>query len=820
MIVLVAISCFFFHWWGGIQAFPFDSEPAGHINIPARNLETYHIIFGKQLQEVFATNATLSEASRQVATRPIPPGDLRFGCSSYESGSNLAARSREQSPSDLYPVLVDENDDKMCFIMIGHRENEHEYWKEMQIINFPEGLKIHDSVYDVIYEKASLNDAAFLMISFRQESLGSEPFQHNVTVENLVRSKIAELNDAEAHKTTSKFFWSSKESREYFESVTASQGNDRDFAEDYKRHKKWVHILSPFMHEEEHTYSYSESHEGICNLGSLNKYLEFDAGLIKFHVSQYSWELDKNAILPCFALIVAHLSLFPFVNHLALQADPVLLNFRARSIPQTSRVGSEGKYMPYTTAGLLGDEQIISIADTGVDSLSCYFYDNQGQVKPTSVSSPYYDMKYRKVIQYLYNGCGDTSDGAGGHGTHVAGIAVGCIVNADITSDGMYDGVAPNAKLSFSDFGKPGTGLCIPNTNQLYGPGYAAGARVHSNSWGSYFSGNGYYAGQPTDAYLYATQSMAIFFAAGNAGSNGNGDRTITIDASAKNVIAVGSSETTLGSTDIDYVAFYSSKGPTYDGRFKPDLVFPGDGLMSANAAGTGKTSCSTIQMTGTSMATPGAAGTALLLRQYFIDPNSKFWRAVCNRNYRSCKSFTPSGPLIKALLLNSGSRMQLFAGGGQYDVKLGIPPDYIQGFGRVSLWKVLPLKGVNEFDLFVADAVNIQENSEIAYTVEISDSSLPLKATIAWYDPPAVQGSTSKALINNLDLSAISPSNKRIYPNGRSSPDTVNVNERLNISDPQRGTWKVIVNSRSLPVMGNQLFAIVITCKGKVGYV
>ena len=68
---------------------------------------------------------------------------------------------------------------------------------------------------------------------------------------------------------------------------------------------------------------------------------------------------------------------------------------------------------------------------------------------------------------------------------------------------------------------------------------------------------------------------------------------------------------------------------------------------------------------TGTSMATPGAAGTALLVRQYFIDPAGKFWRAVCNTGYRSCKSFTPSGPLIKAIFTHSGKKMSLFDGGG-----------------------------------------------------------------------------------------------------------------------------------------------------------
>jgi hypothetical protein len=35
-------------------------------------------------------------------------------------------------------------------------------------------------------------------------------------------------------------------------------------------------------------------------------------------------------------------------------------------------------------------------------------------------------------------------------------------------------------------------------------------------------------------------------------------------------------------------------------------------------------------------------------------------------------------------------------------------------------------------------------------------------RATISWYDPPAVQGSTSKALINDLNLYAVSPSNQK----------------------------------------------------------
>jgi serine protease AprX len=76
----------------------------------------------------------------------------------------------------------------------------------------------------------------------------------------------------------------------------------------------------------------------------------------------------------------------------------------------------------------------------------------------------------------------------------------------------------------------------------------------------------------------------------------------------------------TIGATDDnDQIARFSSRGPTSDGRIKPDIVFPGVGITAAQAAGTKLGPVVVegyIAIDGTSMATPHAAGVVALMLQ------------------------------------------------------------------------------------------------------------------------------------------------------------------------------------------------------------
>jgi subtilisin family serine protease len=113
--------------------------------------------------------------------------------------------------------------------------------------------------------------------------------------------------------------------------------------------------------------------------------------------------------------------------------------------------------------------------------------------------------------------------------------------------------------------------------------------------------------------------------------------------ALAKNSIGVAGSDYGQG------MAGYSSSGPTFDGRMKPDITLPGTGIMSVNSQQEGSTAetCDLRGSSGTSMATPAAAGSAALMRQYFED--AAFWATYCNPTYPLCEqgAFKPKAYLV-----------------------------------------------------------------------------------------------------------------------------------------------------------------------------
>ena len=258
----------------------------------------------------------------------------------------------------------------------------------------------------------------------------------------------------------------------------------------------------------------------------------------------------------------------------------------------------------YFTTDLDGSGQTVAVADAGLD-------EDHG------------DFGNRVVGNYDVIGDGSTADRHSGHGTHVA-----CTVLGDGFRGGT--GRGPSRRPLLPSDGKRQHGnFQSPSLNNLLNTAYNAGARTHTNSWGSSAtSQQGKYNSETEDVddrasyydrYYNGGEGLTILFAAGN---DGPGSGTVSPPATAKNVLSVGNHKN-RGSGSPDSVWSGSSRGPTEDGRIKPDLVAPGAYVRSCRAQEATDTGSATwrnsyyLEYTGTSMATPNAAGAAVMVREY-----------------------------------------------------------------------------------------------------------------------------------------------------------------------------------------------------------
>ena len=255
--------------------------------------------------------------------------------------------------------------------------------------------------------------------------------------------------------------------------------------------------------------------------------------------------------------------------------------------------------------GLNGSGQKIAVGDSGLDDDHGDF---TGRIAGLTSVTP---------------GDSSTADLSDGHGTHVA-----CTVMGDGSrSSGTYQGVAPEAQVYFQAMEDDDTGqLYSYGINSMLNSAYNNGARLHTNSWGA-GSGGGSYSTQSEDAddrtatwdQYWSYQGMTVLFAAGNERNDG-----VSPPGTAKNVITIGGHKNRYSGAP-DEMYYWSSRGPTDDGRIKPDLVAPGDYVRSCKSqeADSAQGSWSNnwyLEYSGTSMATPAAAGAAVLVREYLMD--------------------------------------------------------------------------------------------------------------------------------------------------------------------------------------------------------
>ena len=196
-----------------------------------------------------------------------------------------------------------------------------------------------------------------------------------------------------------------------------------------------------------------------------------------------------------------------------------------------------------------------------------------------------------------------------GHGTHVAGIALGKATSATPS----FAGVARGASLVAAKvLAANGFGEDADVVSAIEWCAGRADVDVISMSLGSPGSDGSDAGSQASNAAVAA--GKVVVAAAGN---EGDGPSTISSPGVATDVITVGAASdpsTIIGTPDTDtglYLAGFSGRGPTTNpaAPTKPDVVAPGISVMSAKSG----TTAGYVSMSGTSMATPFVAGVVAL---------------------------------------------------------------------------------------------------------------------------------------------------------------------------------------------------------------
>ena len=389
---------------------------------------------------------------------------------------------------------------------------------------------------------------------------------------------------------------------------------------------------------------------------------------------------------------------------------------------------------------------------------------DQGAVRTTHI-----ELKNRIVQK-------DNATTAYEHGTHVFGIVMAKGINP------LAKGMAYNLKGAYSyDWNNDNSEMSAAAANGLLISNHSYGIvsgwdqnSDSSNRWefnGKYNEKEDYkfglynYEAQIHDSIMYNAPYYLIVKAAGNnhgstgpkvgdtywrrdangkmynAGarpdslSSNDGYETLSTDINAKNLLVVGAvyglSSPYTKKEDV-IMSNFSSWGPTDDGRIKPDIVADGVAVFSTIA----NNDSSYDYKNGTSMASPNAAGSLLLLQELSqqLSPK-KFLRSTT----------------VKALAIHTANEAGINPG-----------PDYKFGWGLLNMLDAATVlknalsnkNNATSTDLVYENTLNNLDSN--TYTI-IASGKKPVKATIVWND---IKGTVTNSLndntpqlVNDLDV-------------------------------------------------------------------
>jgi hypothetical protein len=259
---------------------------------------------------------------------------------------------------------------------------------------------------------------------------------------------------------------------------------------------------------------------------------------------------------------------------------------------------------------------------------------------------------------------------------------------------------------------------------------------------------------------------------------------TVGLLASTKNSLAVGATN-----ADGESIASFSSRGPTHDGRIKPEVVAKGAYQFSTIPGNsyTDGTTCSSCPGFGTSMAAPVASGIAGLVTQQYR---------------RTFSGATPSAAMLKTLLIAGADDR-------------GLPgPDYTYGFGLVNAQASVDLvRGDNGSGTRIRSGA-VANGQDIDIPVSLA-AAQNFRVVLGWFDPevllvpdPAIPDDdplAEKTLVDDLDLRVVDPTGRTVLPYvlNKDNPTAaatraanhIDTTEMVEIANAVPGTYHVIIH-------------------------
>jgi subtilisin family serine protease len=443
-----------------------------------------------------------------------------------------------------------------------------------------------------------------------------------------------------------------------------------------------------------------------------------------------------------------------------------------------------------TFKGTTGHNRTIAVVDSGLD------------LENGTPAHPDFEGRLEAYYTYEHNEAEDEHEED--HGTSVAGIALG---------KGSQDnrgnvGVAPESNLIVQDQtdgeidrgGEILDDYCADATED--------GASISTNSWGVGDSSN--YTSRDEafdecardgDPSSEENEPLLVVTSAGNAGGGGN--ESIGSPGTGKNMVTVGASwnneslQANVPAAEEENnneVWSKSSRGPTDDGRVKPDIVAPGEPTYTT-CTDAGSCDLDYHKFGATSGATPYVSGAAALIEERFV----------------SEEGVVPSPALTKAILVNGAQDL-----GYGYGTITNTSPDMIsdrdegqcgcniQGWGRVNVTRSLGE---------VSDRVmEHQEQDRELSTGETQVFDLVVeevartKVAATWTDEPGDPAAEFQ-IVNDLNLVVRGPSQTRwvgnVFPDDANASQAnatdlrpLNTLENVFLNDPSPGTYEVQVHA------------------------